>query len=350
MPSSDWKVELVDANGDPDYTVAVVGDQVVNLAGAADGDVLTVQANGLVAPEAPASDPAAVPKALYDAESLLVAVTDNTPVALTVAASRIVGRKASGDIAALTGAEVAAITGSDALVVDSIADSDTTHAPSRNAVFDALVLKANDAAVVHNSLFDAGTLLYAAVDDTPVVKTPTEFAIITGGRALIQRQVLGGAAATIDFQNIPQTFENLVLEVMGRGDNASGFIRAKLTINNDTGNNYDSQDVFGNVTTAGAAQGVAGAYVDYLLLAAASATANASGSFIVRIPSYARTTFRKMVHGKTVSPIVADGSGVVDVLEVGAQWRSTAAINRLTLTASAGNFIAGTVASLYGEG
>lgn len=36
-------------------TVAIVGDQVVDLSGAADGDVLTVQPDGTVAPETPAA-------------------------------------------------------------------------------------------------------------------------------------------------------------------------------------------------------------------------------------------------------------------------------------------------------
>jgi len=40
---------------------------------------------------------------------MLIATSDNTPVATTIAASRIVGRKASGDIGALTGAEIIAI-------------------------------------------------------------------------------------------------------------------------------------------------------------------------------------------------------------------------------------------------
>lgn len=39
--------------------------------------------------------------------------------------------------------------GGGASVIDSIADGDTTNAPSRNATFDALALKANDSAVVH---------------------------------------------------------------------------------------------------------------------------------------------------------------------------------------------------------
>ncbi|MCX6223158.1 MAG: hypothetical protein NTV01_00130 [Bacteroidia bacterium] len=47
----------------------------------------------------------AVPKSLYDANTILYATADNTPVALTVGPSTLVGRKASGDIVAMTPAE-----------------------------------------------------------------------------------------------------------------------------------------------------------------------------------------------------------------------------------------------------
>jgi hypothetical protein len=47
----------------------------------------------------------AVMKTLFDAYTMLYADTDDTPAALTVAASRFVGRKASGGIAAMTVAE-----------------------------------------------------------------------------------------------------------------------------------------------------------------------------------------------------------------------------------------------------
>jgi hypothetical protein len=50
-----------------------------------------------------------VTKALYDANSILYATTDDTPAALTVGASTIVGRKASGNIVALTPSEAATI-------------------------------------------------------------------------------------------------------------------------------------------------------------------------------------------------------------------------------------------------
>ena len=50
-----------------------------------------------------------IDKSLFDANTILYATSDNTPVALTIAASRIVGRKATGDISALTAAETLAI-------------------------------------------------------------------------------------------------------------------------------------------------------------------------------------------------------------------------------------------------
>jgi len=46
-----------------------------------------------------------VAKSLFDANTMLYATTDNTPVALTVAASRFVGRKSTGDITAMTPSE-----------------------------------------------------------------------------------------------------------------------------------------------------------------------------------------------------------------------------------------------------
>lgn len=50
-------------------------------------------------------------KSLYDANTILTADTDNTPAALTVAASRVLGRKATGGIDDMTTAEVAALFG-----------------------------------------------------------------------------------------------------------------------------------------------------------------------------------------------------------------------------------------------
>jgi hypothetical protein len=54
---------------------------------------------------------AAVPKTLWDANSLVIADADDTPIVLAVPASTIVARKATGGIVAATPSEVAAILG-----------------------------------------------------------------------------------------------------------------------------------------------------------------------------------------------------------------------------------------------
>lgn len=85
------------------------------------------------------------------------AATARTNLGLGTAAQNDTGDfDAAGSAAA---AQAAAQTYADGKVIDSIADSDTTHAPSRNAVFDALALK--------QPLSDiALSLMAPAVDET----------------------------------------------------------------------------------------------------------------------------------------------------------------------------------------
>ena len=67
-----------------------------------------------------------VTKALFDANTILAANTDNTPAAVTVAEQRIVGRKTGGNITALTAAEVNAILGGAVLPWALITDVKST--------------------------------------------------------------------------------------------------------------------------------------------------------------------------------------------------------------------------------
>ena len=52
-----------------------------------------------------------VPKSLYDAQSVLVAVSDNTPVVQAVADSEFVGRAAGGDVGVMTAAQARTVLG-----------------------------------------------------------------------------------------------------------------------------------------------------------------------------------------------------------------------------------------------
>lgn len=71
-----------------------------------------------------------IPKSIIDAETILYGTVDNTPAALPVAASRVVGRKASGSISDLTAAETRTILGTAPFVIGSDADGDTWYRAS----------------------------------------------------------------------------------------------------------------------------------------------------------------------------------------------------------------------------
>jgi len=98
-----------------------------------------------------------VDKSLFDANTILYATTDDTPVALTIPEQTIVGRKTGGNIEALAiDSDLSSVSANDdtvpsakitkayadSKVEDSIVDGHTTVAPSGNAVSDALALKA----------------------------------------------------------------------------------------------------------------------------------------------------------------------------------------------------------------
>lgn len=71
-------------------------------------------------------------KSLYDANSVLYATTDNTPVALTVGASTFVGRKSTGDIVALSTTEAR----TELNVEDGADVTDATNVAAAGAVMD----------------------------------------------------------------------------------------------------------------------------------------------------------------------------------------------------------------------
>ncbi len=409
--AADFKVELVDADGAPNMKVAVVGDQVVDIDGATPGQVLTIQNDGTVAPEDPFDLDAMRFKGVIDASAnpnypaasagdlyrisvagkigggagvnvevgdLAFAIADNAggTQAAVGASWSIEQANIDGAVvgpAAAVDSQLASFNGtSGKLIKDSglALDVDgTLAANSDTKVASQKAVKTYADTKVAKSLFDANTVLAADTDDTPAALTvaasrivgraatgniaaltPAQMASTIGHRALITRTVLVGTAATIDFSAIPATFENLMLEFMGRGDQAAAFVSAFMTLNGDTGANYDTQDVYGNVAVPGAAQSIAGNNFKNLFVAAASATAGSCSIFRVWIPSYARTTFRKMVLANITGIIAADGNGMLDSVQMSGLWRSTAAVNQITLTPSAGNFAAGTVCSLYGEG
>lgn len=115
---------------------------------------------------------AKVDKSLFDANTILYATTDDTPVALTIPEQTIVGRKTGGNIEALAiDSDLSSVSANDdtvpsakatkayadSKVEDSIVDGHTTVAPSGNAVSDALALKLNTSSKATQAEVATGT-------------------------------------------------------------------------------------------------------------------------------------------------------------------------------------------------
>lgn len=105
-----------------------------------------------------------VAKTLYDANTILKADTDDTPVALTMGASTILARLAAGNIVAATPAQLRTLL---TLVIGTdVAAFTHTHAES-----DVTNLTTDLAAKVAKTLYDANTVIKADTDDTPIALT-----------------------------------------------------------------------------------------------------------------------------------------------------------------------------------
>ena len=155
----------------------------------------------------------AVMESDYNANSILAATTDNTPVIVTVAASTIVGRTGAGNIDALTASEVRTI-----INVENGADvTDSTNVDSAGAVME--------------SDFNATTFLYAETDNTPAAKTPSEVRTILnvadGANAYSHPNHTGevtstGDGATVVSNNVIDA-NNLMGDSAALGDGTDGY-------------------------------------------------------------------------------------------------------------------------------
>jgi hypothetical protein len=168
----------------------------------------------------------------------------------------------------------------------------------------------------------------------------------SGAMQLIEDKILSAAAPSFDFQNIPQTFAHLQLIVYGRSDQAVSTTQVYLRANNDSAANYDFVLAALSPTYA-AVEAVAQTALQIGYMPGGSAVANSFGSNIVDIPNYAQAVgLKNFSMFASMKPQLSAGNYNTHILS--GFWRNTVAINRLTVLPGAGNFVAGSRATLYG--
>ena len=159
---------------------------------------------------------------------------------------------------------------------------------------------------------------------------------------------IAGAVASFDFQNIPATFSKLVIDLYARGDKAATSADINIGFNNDGSAIYDSirQHVrhSASLTTW---ETLEAGYVPIAVMAAASAPASAFDQIRIEIANYANTNGHKTAISEYGIKLNTTTTNII--LGSGRAWyRSTNAINRITLTPLAGNFAQYSTARLYG--
>lgn len=163
---------------------------------------------------------------------------------------------------------------------------------------------------------------------------------------LIASTTLAVQAASVSFDNIPQTYHKLILESVMRSTIGETSSNPRLRFNDDAGNNYGTNymGAYGGSLEGGClSSGQASIVFGYC--AGGNASANYKGIIRTEIPFYTLTDFYKMIDSFAVARCSTTTSFWY-AYRFGGHWLSTAAITKITLLLS--NFAANSIFKLYG--
>lgn len=187
------------------------------------------------------------------------------------------------------------------------------------------------------SLGTAGQVLQSAGAGSPPAFASPDY-------AFIEEQTPTGT--NVAFSSLG-AFTNLQIRYSARGDTVATSTPLLLRFNGDTGANYDRQFLAGAASVASALESLGQTSAEVSAIAAASASAGMPSTGTIEIYDYRGTTFQKnVIASMNLRRSSASGNVFARVYSVG--WLSTAAITSITLTLTAGNFVAGSKFTLYG--
>ncbi len=159
--------------------------------------------------------------------------------------------------------------------------------------------------------------------------------------------VAGSPVATIDLTSISGAYSQLLLVCQLLGSTAALSTNVNMRLNNDSGANYDRTYLQAVATAVSASEAFAQTSAGIGLMAAASAVSGTASPLILTLPNYAATVFRKEWLVQNLCK-TADSGGGLTIMSNGGEWRSTAAVTRITLIPAAGSFAVASRATLYG--
>ena len=154
----------------------------------------------------------------------------------------------------------------------------------------------------------------------------------------IATTTLGSAASSITFSSIAASWTDLKLVLVSTASvNGVGL---NLQFNSDTATNYSLTRLGGDGASAYSNRSTS---INSIRLASNGNSSTIPNLYNIDVFSYAGSTYKT-----TLSTASEDINGSGTVSNVVGLWRSTAAITRIDLSPSSGNFNTGTTATLYG--
>lgn len=150
----------------------------------------------------------------------------------------------------------------------------------------------------------------------------------------IATQTLTGATSSVSFSSIASTYTDLVLIIDGTVGSNCGI---QMRFNSDSGSNYSFTRMTGDGSSASSDRSSNATFMELGFYVTTTRNMN-----IVQIMNYSNTTTYKTVLNRANAQSVNIGAQAYVEM-----WRSTSAINSITINAS-GNLSTGTTLTLYG--
>ena len=168
---------------------------------------------------------------------------------------------------------------------------------------------------------------------------------VTNSYESIQTYTLGSSQSSVTFSSIPSTYKHLQLRAFGKTDVAGSGDYFRIRFNSDTATNYSTHFLSGDGLSipVGGTANTSSMYATRF--SGNSGATNIFGAGVVDILDYADTNKYKTV--RTLGGVDTNGGG--ELFYSSGNWRSTSAVNAITLFPNVGsNFMQYTSIALYG--
>jgi hypothetical protein len=160
----------------------------------------------------------------------------------------------------------------------------------------------------------------------------------------IYTQTASGSAASIVFNNIPQTFTDFKLVISGRGGQAQVYQQTYLRFNGDSGTNYSTTTIQGTGSGVASYRESNQNRASIGLLNGANATTSTFGNYELYVANYSGANFKSWI----VDSITENNATLAYQGPEAGLWRNTAAITSMEILTFGANFVANSTFTLYG--